>query len=59
MTIKEKLYLAALKRQLKGKYVKDKSGTLCIACGAHNPIAKKILHYSHCPTSQIERILAI
>ena len=58
-TIKTQLYYKALERELKDKYEEDKYGTSCRACGAHNPIAKKIFHYWGCPTGQIERILSI
>ena len=57
--IKENLYKKALKRELKDKYEEDKYGIHCIACGAYNPIAKKIFHYRRCPTQQLERILAL
>ena len=59
MTIKEKLYCEAIKRELKNKYEEDKYGIHCIACGAYNLIAKKISHYRRCPTVQLERILTI
>ena len=60
MTIaKERLYKSAIKRELKDKYEEDKYGIHCLACGAYNPIAKKISHYRRCPTAQIERILAL
>ena len=55
----ERLYQAALKRELKDKYEEDKYGIHCIACGAYNPIFKKLFHYRRCPTAQIERILSI
>ena len=59
MTVKERLYKEVIKRELKDKYEDDKYGTSCMSCGAYNPISKNIIHYRHCPTRQIERILSI
>ena len=59
MTVKEQLYKAAIKRELKEKYEEDKYGIHCISCGAYAPTAKKIVHYRRCLTGQLERILAL
>lgn len=62
MTIKEKLYKEAIKREMKGKYEEGRYGTNCTACGKIATLEDGILvqeHHRKCPTAQIERILAI
>ena len=64
MTVKERLYQAVIKRELKDKYEMNGDGiTLsCISCGASEVVKDGILiqeHYRRCPTGQLERILAI
>ena len=62
MTIKERLYQAIIKRELKDKYEEGRYGTGCIACGKIATLEDGILiqeHYRRCPTAQLERVLAI
>ncbi len=62
MTIKERLYQAVIKRELKDKYEESRYGTHCRYCGMKAHLEEGILvqkHYRRCPTGQIERILAI
>jgi len=62
MTIKERLYSKALRRELEDKYDDGRYGENCRACGAHPVISEGILIYKHsrrCPTGQLERILSI
>ena len=60
--IKERLYRAIIKRELKDKYEESRYGTSCIKCGKIATLKEGILvqgHYRKCPTAQLERVLAI
>ena len=60
--IKERLYRAIIKRELKDKYEDGRYGTACIACGKVATLKEGILvqgHHRRCPTAQLERILVI
>jgi len=62
MTIKERLYQAVIKRELKDKYEESRYGTHCRSCGKIPQLEEGILvqkHYRRCPTGQLERILAL
>lgn len=59
MTIKERLYKATIKRELKEKYEEDKFGIHCMYCGAYAAIGKPITHYRRCPTARLERIVSL
>ncbi len=60
--VKERLYQAIIKRELKDKYEESRYGTACIKCGKVGALEEGILiqeHYRRCPTAQLERVLAI